>query len=355
MRRPFLSLLPFTVTVGRALQLTVIEQTLHTRHRPPPGQPHAEVPERLFAAGDAIRRKFGEEEGGKVAWRRAVDSERTSPDDAVATLKKVHDVEHLRTVVEMSKTGGGFDTDTYCAPGSWEAMLDGTRCWIDSVALAAEARGPVFALSRPAGHHATRRVAMGFGLVNFAAAAAAAALEAEGATVAILDWDVHHGNGVAAIFNEEPRVRYCSLHEAGGFPGSGSDEADRGPCGNILNLPLPKGSGSTEYLAALREKALPFLLGGSGGGGGGGGGAGGDSSRPTVLLVCAGYDAMEADPLATMTLGPDDFRKSVAMIVDDFAFPRERIALGLEGGYSLDEDVGMPAGVVATCDALLAE
>ena len=205
-------------------------------------------------------------------------------------------------------------------------MLDGTRAWVDAVGLAAAGEGPAFALCRPAGHHATRRVAMGFGLVNFAAAAAAAALEpppslssgeaeAEGAAaaaaagrgggggggggggrggggggapaaerVAILDWDVHHGNGVAAIFADNPQVRYCSLHEAGGFPGSGADESDGGPGGNVLNLPLPKGSGSEDYLTALKEKALPFLLGPDGA----------DGEAPTVLLVCAGYDAMEA-------------------------------------------------------------
>ena len=347
-----------------SLKLTVIEQTLHTRHRPPPGQQHAECPDRLIAAKEALYSAYGDVvDGGKISWLRAMDSERTSPDDAVAVLKKVHDVEHLRTVVEMSKVGGGFDTDTYCAPGSWEAMLDGTRCWIDALGMAAESRGPVFALSRPAGHHATRRVAMGFGLVNFAAAAAAAALEATGSgdeespTIAILDWDVHHGNGVAAIFADEPRVRYCSLHEAGGFPGTGIDEGDRGSAGNILNVPLEKGSGSDEYLAALREKALPFLMGSEQGGSESSStGAENDGhSLPSVLLVCAGYDALEADPLATMGLEPCDYKKSVDMIVREFGFPRERIALGLEGGYCLDPDVGMPAGVVATCSALLEE
>ena len=102
----------------------------------------------------------------------------------------------------------------HSAPGSWEAMLDGTRAWMQATPLAAAAAGPAVALCRPAGHHATRDVAMGFGLVNFAAAAIAAQLEAAPeSTVAILDWDVHHGNGVADIFKDEPRVRYCSTHE----------------------------------------------------------------------------------------------------------------------------------------------
>ena len=162
--------------------------------------------------------------------------------------------------------------------------------------------------------------------------------------VAILDWDAHHGNGVAAWARDEPRVAYCSLHEAGGFPGTGMDEAERGPHGNLLHLPLPKGAGGAAYRAALREKALPFLLGR------------GDAAepRPRALLVCAGYDALAGDPLATMALAPDDFGASIEMIAGEFGFPRERIALGLEGGYNLDPDVGMPAGLVATCAALVA-
>ena len=331
-----------------ALQLTVIEQTLHARHRPPPSAwQNVEQPARLVAAGDALRAASLD-----VDWRRAVDSETTTPEAAVAVLKRVHDLAHLRAVEAMSREGGGgFDSDTYCAPGSWEAMLDGTRAWVDALALAADARGPALALCRPAGHHAGRATAMGFGLVNFACAAASAALDARdggaaasAARVAVLDWDAHHGNGVAAWARDEPRVAYCSLHEAGGFPGTGMDEAERGPHGNLLHLPLPKGAGGAAYRAALREKALPFLLGR------------GDAAepRPRALLVCAGYDALAGDPLATMALAPDDFGASIEMIAGEFGFPRERIALGLEGGYNLDPDVGMPAGLVATCAALVA-
>ena len=338
-RRSMLSFLASAPTLARPL--TLIESTGHVRHRPPPGQPHLEVPERLHAAKAALQAApFAEE---ALAWREAVDAPATA-EDAVAALKLVHTIDHLRGLVEMSKTGGGFDTDTYCAPGSWEAMLDGTRAWMEATSLAMAGEGPAFALSRPAGHHATANVAMGFGLVNYAAAAVAARLaEAPDATIAILDWDVHHGNGVADIFKDEARVRYCSLHEVDNFPGTGLDEADRGPLGNLLNVPLPKETRSDAYLAALREKALPFLLGADGGGGGG---------APELLLVCAGFDGLAADPLAKMELAPADFGASVRMIADEFGFPRERIALGLEGGYDLG-DAGMPAAVVETAAALV--
>ena len=326
------------------LQLTIVEQTLHARHRPPPGQRHVEVPERVFKAKEAL---LSASFSDSIIWKTAIDSKECTPQSAVDALKLVHSVEHLRAVIDMSKTGGGFDSDTYCAPGSWEAMLDGVRAWMQATSMAAAGAGPAFALSRPAGHHATRETGMGFGLVNFAAAAVAAELAAAPPDaplrVAILDWDVHHGNGVAALFAGDKRVRYCSLHEAGGFPQTGMDEDDRGLHGNLLSIPLPKGSGSEEYLAALRHKAVPFLL-------------GSEERRealPDLLVVCAGYDALEADPLATMALAPSDFGESIQILCGEHNFPVERIALGLEGGYSLDDEAGMPAAVVATCAALL--
>ena len=316
--------------------LTVVHQTLHERHRPPPGKRHAESPTRLVAARKALT---AAPFAGRIVWTRALDSERT-PQDAVAALKLVHTVEHLRAVQGLSQSGGGgFDMDTYCAPGSWEAMLDGTRAWLHATALAAEARGPAVALSRPAGHHATASVAMGFGLVNFAAAATAALLTARPeARVSILDWDVHYGNGVADLLREEPRALYCSLHEFGGFPGGGEEEQQRGPRGNLLRLPLPRGSGREAFLSALRHKALPFLL----------------ARPPDVLLVCAGYDGLLADPLATMELSPADYGEAVRAVLDEHGFPAERVAIGLEGGYALDLEEGMPAALVETCGALIA-
>jgi acetoin utilization deacetylase AcuC-like enzyme len=151
-------------------------------------------------------------------------------------------------------------------------MLDGTRAWLEATRLAARGAGPAVALSRPAGHHATKHVAMGFGLVNFGAAAVMDQLAASpDARVAILDWDAHHGNGVAEMAANEPRVRllshpiashliplhhhptpipshlpqvrYCSLHEAGGFPGTGPDVGGcEGAHSNILHVGLPKGA-----------------------------------------------------------------------------------------------------------------
>ena len=118
------------------------------------------------------------------------------------------------------------------------------------------------------------------------------------------------------------------------------DETDCGPQGNLLHLPLPKGSGREVFLRALRQRALPFLL---------------CEKPPALLLICAGFDALLTDPLATMTLDPDDFGQSVRIIRHEFAFPAERIALGLEGGYALSAEAGMPAALVQTCAALVEE
>ena len=133
----------------------------------------------------------------------------------------------------------------------------------------------------------------------------------------------------------------------GGFPGTGMDPADHGPCNNLMHIPLPKGTASAAYLDALRTRALPFLL------GGGGGGSPAAATPPSLLLVCAGYDALAADPLATMTLTPADFYASAKMITAEFGFPPSRIALGLEGGYDLSHVEGMPAALVQTCKALV--
>ena len=173
----------------------------------------------------------------------------------------------------------------------------------------------------------------------FLAAAAADFLETHPERkISILDWDVHHGNGVADILAHEPRARYCSTHERGSFPQTGLNHMERGPLGNLLHLTLPTGSSGTTYLKRLRGEALPFLL--------------GDFS-PDVLLICAGYDALDNDPLAGLALHPDDFYTSVRAIVDEFGFPKERIALGLEGGYDLDAFAGLPGGLMRTCAALV--
>lgn len=200
-------------------------------------------------------------------------------------------------------TSRSFDAALYAAGAAWQAVeraLSGEHC---------------FALVRPPGHHATPDRAMGFCLFNNAAVAAARALR-EVDRVAVVDWDLHHGNGTQAAFYTSDRVLYCSVHQAGTFPGTGwSDERGAGPGeGYTVNAPLAAGSTGADYALVFREVFLPVLR----------------RFDPGVVAVSAGQDALFDDPLGSIRLRPEDFGALTGMIVD--ASPAA-LALVLEGGY----------------------
>jgi len=210
---------------------------------------------------------------------------------------------------------------------SYDAALQAASDWMASVDAALQGRFPVFALVRPPSHHACQGKGMGGCLLNSAAIAATYALEQPGVqSVAILDVDAHHGNGIAHCIEANPAIRYCSLHEdlSSAFLGRSPNDPDdprspstndRGPLGNILNVNLPPSTTwENGYRAALEEKALPFLL----------------EAKPDLLLVAAGFDALEADLTSKLMLQPDDFESMAAILKDNFG---ERVACGLEGGY----------------------
>jgi len=164
--------------------------------------------------------------------------------------------------------------------------------------------------------------------------------------VVIFDWDVHHGNGVAALVEDDPRIRYCSIHEEGNFPNTGS-ASDTGKSGhnNLLHVPLPAGSGWAEYEAVLSSQVLPWLA----------------QFQPDLVVVSAGFDALAADHLANQRLTPTDFGSMSRMLRRAFSSKRGqagasssagveecRIVLGLEGGYSLDPSEGLPEAIAQT-------
>ena len=213
-----------------------------------------------------------------------------------------------------------LDPDTVLSPGSAEAALRAAGAAIAAVdaVLGGDAQR-AFCAVRPPGHHATRNTPMGFCLFNSIAAAALHALDAYGLErVAIVDFDVHHGNGTQAIFEADPRVLFVSSHQVPLYPDSGY--ADETGVGNIINAPLPPGAGGDAFRAAWSNMLLPAL----------------DRFRPQLLLVSAGFDAHRRDPLAQLELEADDYAwltRELVAIADRHA--NGRIVSLLEGGYDL--------------------
>ena len=245
---------------------------------------------------------------------------RPATEDEIATCHSRDYVRAVRATAEAGRTVL-LDQDTICTPSSYEAALLAAGAAIGAV----ESGG--FALARPPGHHALPDRAMGFCLFdNIAVAARYGQRELGFERVVILDWDVHHGNGTQAIFGDDASVLFVSLHQWPWYPGSGGPGE-----GNetTINVPLSAGSGDEEYVRAMEEIVEPAIA----------------RFRPDALLVSAGYDAAEGDPLGGMLVTEDGF----AELARRAAGLCDRIALVLEGGYDV---ATLPRLVGATLSAL---
>ncbi|HET7930969.1 MAG TPA: histone deacetylase family protein [Rhodanobacteraceae bacterium] len=292
-----------------------------------PGMGHAESPARLRAVLQAL-------DDPHFAGIERVEAPRV----ARAQLERVHAADYVERIFKSAPASGyaRLDPDTMMSAGSLEAALRaaGAACTAVDAVLRQEVQS-AFCAVRPPGHHATRNEAMGFCLFNNAAVAAAQALEVHGLErVAIIDFDVHHGNGTQDIFWNDPRVMYASSHQMPLYPGTGT--ADEVGCGNIANAPLPPGAGSDAFRAAWNEILLPRL----------------DSFRPQLLIISAGFDADARDPLAQLNLHADDYRwisERLRELADRHA--GGRIVSMLEGGYDL---TALAEGTAAHVAALLA-
>ena len=264
-----------------------------------------------------------------------------APDPAErAAIERVHAGSFIDEVAaSASRELTRFDPDTSANRHSWLAarLSAGGAIAATRAAIAGEAVYS-FAMGRPPGHHAFGDRAMGFCLLNSAAIAAADALAAGLDRVAIVDWDVHHGNGTERVFYDRPDVLYVSIHQAAHYPGTGdSRDVGRGAgAGYTVNVPLPAGSGEGEYLRAIDELVLPVL----------------ERYRPQLLIVSAGFDAHERDPLAGMLLRAESYRR-ITTRLRAFADLRaeRRIVHLLEGGYDL---VALSDGVDAVLRSLAA-
>jgi acetoin utilization deacetylase AcuC-like enzyme len=225
--------------------------------------------------------------------------------------------------------GGALDADTPVSAQSYEVALLAVNAWLDGVDRVLSSGEPAFVLARPPGHHATPETGMGFCLLSNAAIAAIYALQQGAKRVAILDWDVHHGNGTQMIVAQQPQIYYCSLHEFPHYPGTGRAD-EHGALHNLLNIPMSAGSTFQDYRAVFESQVIPFL----------------QRAQPDLLIVSAGYDANAADPLSNMALQPEDYGQLTTACL---AVTRA-ILFGLEGGYDFDS---LGRSVVATIGACL--
>jgi acetoin utilization deacetylase AcuC-like enzyme len=228
-----------------------------------------------------------------------------------------------------------LDADTAVSSGSWEAAMRGVGAACQAVDEVFSGRvANVFSASRPPGHHAEKSRAMGFCLFNNAAIAARWARKQHGAErVAIIDFDVHHGNGTQDIFWADPSVLYCSTHQMPLYPGTGA--WNETGAGNIVNVPMRSGDGSLEFREAVDAAILPRLL----------------DFRPDLVVISAGFDAHRRDPLGGMNLVEADFAWITAKLIDVADRSAQgRVVSLLEGGYDLE---GLSKSVAAHVSTLM--
>lgn len=258
-------------------------------------------------------------------------------DDAPILL--CHPQSYITRVAEAIPTDDGFvslDADTHLSKGSLTAARRGVGGCVKAVdmVLDGEARN-AFVAMRPPGHHAETQTAMGFCLFGNVAIAAKHALETHGLSrVAVVDFDVHHGNGTQDLLWDEPRALFISTHQMPLYPGTGAAN-ERGAHGQILNLPLPPGTGSEPFRATITGSVLPALR----------------QHKPDLLMISAGFDAHMADPLANMNLTTEDFAwitEQLCAVADEVC--DGRVVSTLEGGYDLD---ALAASVAAHVTVLM--
>ena len=276
-----------------------------------PGEYHPESPARL----QAVLAALDAPEFAALARREAPAAD---PED----IARVHprDFVHAMLAAVPAEGYAGIDADTILSPGSGSAALRAAGAAAAAVdAVVAGEAGNAFCAVRPPGHHAEPGRAMGFCLFNNVAIGALRARAVHGlARVAVIDFDVHHGNGTQAAFERDRSLFYASTHQSPLYPGTGA-RSERG-VGNIVNVPLPPMAGSAEFRHGVEASILPAL----------------DAFAPELVMVSAGFDAHRRDPLAQLMLVEDDYAWVTERLLDCARrHARGRLVSTLEGGYDL--------------------
>jgi acetoin utilization deacetylase AcuC-like enzyme len=269
------------------------------------GRPHPESARRLTSITQALKEVLWADQ---LQWHEPSAIAQRNP---MAWIAQIHDDYYLKKLQELAESGGGYwDPDTPVSPKSLDAALLAVNACLDGVDLVLQTGEVAFALVRPPGHHAVRSSAMGFCLLGNVAIAAHYALSLENINrVAILDWDVHHGNGTELLIEANPNIFYCSLHQTPAYPGTGQARFT-GKHNNVLN-----------------EKIIPRL----------------QAVQPDLLIISAGYDAHYQDPLAGINLETTDYT-TFSTHCQTLHCP---ILFALEGGYHLK---ALAASVIATLE-----
>ena len=283
------------------------------------GAGHPERPQRFEAILEALRHPALT---SHVTWVEAKPVDR-------ASIERVHPPEYVDMLEALAARGGGaLDADTFLGPRSLESVLASAGAALGAVEQGMKA-GRALGVTRPPGHHALATRAMGFCFLNNVVLAARHAQALGLGRVLIVDWDVHHGNGTQALVEQDPSVRFVSMHQYPWYPGTGA--ADERGVGNVFNVPRPGGLPRATYVRDLLAGVDAAL----------------DHWEPDALLISAGFDSLAGDPLGEFTLEPDDITTWTHALRERMK-TRPVVAV-LEGGYRLDL---LAAGVVAHVRAL---